>query len=555
MNSSSVRVLVFGVVGVLVCWCVSSASTPPQSIRPDGATVAQEHYNGAYVIQTRLDGVQINRRGQSAFAPPAPGMRFAEQRPRPPRYPPPPRRREIYPPPRRGEGYPPPPEPRVYQAAPTQRVVPAPAQVETVTIPAANTSHTVTVPADSDWVSSGVQVHGGEIYEITSSGRWKMGLGCRETDGAGTGLSTNLFCSSMGGEPLAGVNFQTLIGRVGVAGQPFAIGNGLTYTAPTEGALYLRANATSLFDNSGAMTVSIAHTGTAPSPTPSTAPRTAMPRSTGTLREVSHLNLSYPQAQTQPDDIAVLIGNGNYTELGRDIPDVTPAHADVDAFRTFATQALGIKPGNIIELLDATSAQMVRVFGNERNPRGQLYDWVKSGRSNVYVYYSGHGAPGVSDGGSYLVPVDADSARIDLNGYPLETLYANLDQLPARSTTVVLEACFSGVSPAGAVIANASPVYLQTKATRIPKSLTVIAAGQADQIASWEPDQSQSLFTKYYLTAMSGEADKAPFGNGDGDVGLSELRAYLADTLTYFARRHYGRDQTVAIIHNGMPLP
>src|SRR2546426_1555509 len=47
-------------------------------------------------------------------------------------------------------------------------------------------------------------------------------------------------------------------------------------------------------------------------------------------------------------------------------------------------------------------------------------------------YYSGHGAP-TTDGGAYLVPVDADARRIQLNGYPLELLYRNLGKLPAVS--------------------------------------------------------------------------------------------------------------------------
>jgi hypothetical protein len=77
--------------------------------------------------------------------------------------------------------------------------------------------------------------------------------------------------------------------------------------------------------------------------------------------------------------------------------------------------------------------------------------------------------------------------------------------------------------------------------------MTVIAAGAADQIASWEEDDSHGLFTKYFLKGMKGEADARPYGNGDGVVAWSELGTYLEDTLTYFARRYYGRDQTSQI--------
>ena len=256
----------------------------------------------------------------------------------------------------------------------------------------------------------------------------------------------------------------------------------------------------------------------------------------------------YPRGETRPDDIAVIIGNADYAWQGKDIPDVVPAYADAESFKRYAMQALGVREGNIIFLRDATSAQIVRVFGNKENHKGQLFDWVKPMRSRVVVYYAGHGAPGDREGSAYMVPSDADAARIDLNGYPLSTLYANLSKLPAESVTVVIEACFSGASQAGSVISNASPVFLKAKAPEVPANITVIAAGGANQMASWEEDKSHGLFTKYFLKGMSGEADKKPYGDGDGRVDYGELDAYLKDTLTYYARRYYGRDQTARIV-------
>lgn len=262
------------------------------------------------------------------------------------------------------------------------------------------------------------------------------------------------------------------------------------------------------------------------------------------------IDIAYVRGAERPDDIAVIIGNADYAKQGRDIPDVVPAYADAEAFKKYATMALGIRQGNIIDLRDATGSQMVEVFGSSSSHRGQLFDWVRPGQSRVHVYYAGHGAPG-QDGKAYLVPADANAQRIELSGYPLDQLYRNLGQLPAKSVTVVLEACFSGNSQAGAVISNASPVFLKTKAPTIPQRLSVISAGSADQMASWEQDKSHGLFTKYYLKGMSGEADRGEFGNGDGRVDPEELKRYLADTLTYFARRYYGRDQRVQIIQDG----
>ncbi|MBC8158050.1 MAG: caspase family protein, partial [Alphaproteobacteria bacterium] len=256
----------------------------------------------------------------------------------------------------------------------------------------------------------------------------------------------------------------------------------------------------------------------------------------------------FPPGRPRPDDVAVIIGNADYSKLGLDLPDVVPAYADAEGVKRYVVQSLGIREGNIIDLRDATGAQFSRVFGTDTNHKGQLFDWVRPGLSRVFVYYAGHGAPGGGGGGSYLVPTDADGARIRLNGYPLQTLYRNLGRLPAERITVVLEACFSGVSQAGAVVPRASGVYVQARAPEIPANVTVISAGTAEQVASWEEDESHGLFTKYYLKAVAGEADAKRYGNGDGHVSTGELEAYLKDTLTYYARRYYGRDQTPQVV-------
>ncbi len=247
-------------------------------------------------------------------------------------------------------------------------------------------------------------------------------------------------------------------------------------------------------------------------------------------------------------DIAVVIGNSNYTKKGRDIPNVTPAYADAKAVKNYFLKDLGVKEENLIFLKDATTSQLVSVFGNYKTHKGQLYNWVKPEASNVYIYYAGHGAPAGSDGTAYLVPSDASTDNMELTGYPLDIMYKNLENLPSKSTTVILESCFSGASQSGTLISNASPIYLKEKAPNIPSNISVISAGSANEMASWEKDKSNSLFTKYFLSGIKGEADNAPYGNADGDVDALELGRYLDDPVSYYARRYYGREQNVQIV-------
>ena len=43
-----------------------------------------------------------------------------------------------------------------------------------------------------------------------------------------------------------------------------------------------------------------------------------------------------------------------------------------------------------------------------------------------------------------------------------------------------------------------------------------------------------------------------PTATGTVRVSTAELGAYLKDTVTYYARRYYGRDQTAQIVKGGL---
>ena len=55
-----------------------------------------------------------------------------------------------------------------------------------------------------------------------------------------------------------------------------------------------------------------------------------------------------------PDGVAVIVGNRNYGH--RDVPEVSYAHRDAEAFRRYVLDVLGFDPENIIDLRDASQA-------------------------------------------------------------------------------------------------------------------------------------------------------------------------------------------------------
>ncbi|WP_419798923.1 MAG: caspase family protein [Terasakiella sp.] len=265
------------------------------------------------------------------------------------------------------------------------------------------------------------------------------------------------------------------------------------------------------------------------------------------LWAVSITTAQSAQTDQNNDDVAVIIGNKTYGD--QDIPEVRFAHNDAKAMKQFVQNVLNIREENIIYLEDATQAKMQSTFGRQGNHRGKAFQYVKPGVSKLYVFYSGHGLPGQHDQKSYLLPVDAEIATADINGYPTDLLYKNLKQIDAKSIMIFLDACFSGNSAGGSLITQASGASILP--APVPNddpndTLTVITAASNDQLASWDEESRHGLFTEYLLRALYGEADK----NNDGKVKLDEVSAFLKEDMRYKARRTYNRDQVPDISGN-----
>jgi hypothetical protein len=249
------------------------------------------------------------------------------------------------------------------------------------------------------------------------------------------------------------------------------------------------------------------------------------------------------QALENPDAVAVIIGNKNY---GNRVPPVDFADNDAEAMKRFFVNGLGVRDNNIIDLRDVALAEMEAVLGNDRTHKGRLWRWVRPHESDVFVFYSGHGVPGLKDGREYLLPVDGNPDSPEISGYPAELLYRNLGQLEARSVTVFLDTCFSGESPSGPLVRSASGIRVAPKKVSTPP-FTVLSASRKDQIASWDEESQHGLFTKHLIDALSGAADDERYGNNDNQITLSEIKIYLDREMTYAARRRWGREQEATV--------
>jgi TPR repeat protein len=248
-----------------------------------------------------------------------------------------------------------------------------------------------------------------------------------------------------------------------------------------------------------------------------------------------------PAARPNPNGIAILIGNQKYDH--RDINPVSYASNDVELMRQYVSKTLGYEQVKVLN--GASKGDMESYFGNRDTPAGLLSQWVKPGETEVFIYYSGHGAPGLQDKRGYLLPRDANPATVPITGFQLDVLYENLAKLNAKKVTVVLEACFSGMSAGGTLIARSSGLVIKpVLPAGAAENMLIISASGADQVASWDEAAHLGLMTRHFIEGVTGAADT----NKDSRVSSVEIQGYLTSKVPVAARMHYDREQHPTII-------
>jgi|GEM_PF-583394 len=238
----------------------------------------------------------------------------------------------------------------------------------------------------------------------------------------------------------------------------------------------------------------------------------------------------------QPEAYAVVIGISQYRE--EVIPKVPYAVKDAEAIAHLLEKQAGIPKSHIRLLPDAraTSADLHTVG-----------EWLKmrvKPDSTVYVYYAGHGTPNPKTGEAYLVPWDGHP-DYPKGLYPLNDLYAALNQLPAKDVIVLLDACFSGAEGRSVLAKGARPMVLSMEHPLLAAGkVLVLAAATGQQISSDYDKAGHGLFTHALLMGLQGGADT----DKNGLVTLKELYPYVKKQVSETAVEELNREQTPVLL-------
>jgi len=232
------------------------------------------------------------------------------------------------------------------------------------------------------------------------------------------------------------------------------------------------------------------------------------------------------------------------------------AARDAQVMAKYFETSLGIQDVQLITNEQVTGNALSDFFDPSF---GYLKNSVKPGETDVFVYYSGHGMPDVADNGTqdvYLFPYDARKELVKNRGYSLNKLYDDLNNLNAKSVTVILDACFSGSSRQTASyqsenISNAKAVRitmpeLSNRPWDTNPNFRLFTSSSGEQ-TSLGYDQAQSgLFTYYLAVGLQGEADS----NDDGVIMIEELVTYVTDSVSREAKNIRGGAQTPEFFGN-----
>ena len=236
------------------------------------------------------------------------------------------------------------------------------------------------------------------------------------------------------------------------------------------------------------------------------------------------------------DAIAVVIGNRNYLKA----KNVEYAINDAILMKEYLINSFGYKEGNIFFLKNASKGDLELYFGTKDNYKGKLYNTVKENKSDIYIYYSGHGAPSLNNKKGYFVPVECDPNYVELSGYSLQTFYDNLSKIPAKSQIIVLDACFSGAD----IFENISPIITKTDNPIISLNNGIVFSSSKDtEVSSWYNEKKHGMFTYFFLKSIH---DKNADLNNNNKLTANEIIKFISSNsegVPYYSRRIHGVEQ------------
>lgn len=224
------------------------------------------------------------------------------------------------------------------------------------------------------------------------------------------------------------------------------------------------------------------------------------------------------------DAVAIVLGVQNYQRL----PTANYAGNDAAEFKDYAIRYLGVQPNNVKLLLDsdAQRSDILLAF------KYWLPAHVNAGRTDVYIYFSGHGLLRDHPKENYWLPFDVNTDLLEETAINQKVLLRQVSQIGAKSIVVFLDTCFSGTTR------NGSPLLQQQRGINIklnpdglPPGVSVLSAGTSKQVANSDNSLKHGIFTFFLLKGLAQDLSANP----SKTIKLGELADFVTQQTSKYA--------------------
>ena len=252
-------------------------------------------------------------------------------------------------------------------------------------------------------------------------------------------------------------------------------------------------------------------------------------------RLLDPLNPEIINSNPNSDRVAIIIGIEKYEQA----PLANFANNDAKYFYEYSKKAFGISDNNL-KLLTDDSANLVGTIS-------ALNKWlpgkIKSGETELIIFFAGHGLASNDGKELYLLPQDSDPDLLARTALSRSELFATILKFKPKSVIMFFDACYSGQSRENkTLIASARPVRIVADEQDTPNNFTIFSASQLDQISSGLKEAKHGIFSYYLMKGLEGKAD----ANKDKNITNGELLAYMDQNVAQKASE-LGRQQNPSL--------
>lgn len=247
------------------------------------------------------------------------------------------------------------------------------------------------------------------------------------------------------------------------------------------------------------------------------------------------LNPGRAKGKRNPKAVALVIGVDRYESA----PRAEFAENDANAFYDYATQAMGV-PHDRVKLLTGEKARRLSV---EKAVLAWVQPLIAQGKSDVYLFFSGHGLASDDGRDQYLLPYDGDRMLLAQSALKRKDIIDALVAAGARTVTLFLDTCYSGGTRSNDTLVQAArPILISVKEGDLPANVTILAAAGRDQLSSSLAATRHGLFSYYLMKGLEGDA-----ANGGRAITIGALESYLLQQVPAEAAK-LGRSQYPELI-------